>query len=205
MAIEKALYTAQATSTGGRTGTTKSSDGRIELQLSTPKTLGGDDGPGTNPEQLFASGYSACFIGAMKAVAARQKISLPANVSIKSDVSIGPMAGTLWVSVQEWTGPNGATGWVEKMNRMEIPLQILESSSNKLVTKIADPKLPFGGTWTYEVQPDGTGSAVTITEDGEVYNPIFRFVSKFIMGHASTINGYLRALGKKFGQDVMLQ
>ena len=93
MAIEKALYTAQATSTGGRTGTTKSSDGRIELQLSTPKALGGDDGPGTNPEQLFASGYSACFIGAMKAVAARQKVSLPANVSIKSDVSIGPLAG----------------------------------------------------------------------------------------------------------------
>ena len=69
----------------------------------------------------------------------------------------------------------------------------------------ADPKLPFGGTWTYEVQPDVTGSAVTITEDGEVYNPIFRFVSKFIMGHKATMNGYLRALGKKFGQDVMLQ
>ena len=93
MAIEKALYTAQATSTGGRTGTTESSDGKIRMQLSTPKALGGDDGPGTNPEQLFASGYSACFIGAMKAVAARQKVSLPANVSIKADVSIGPMAG----------------------------------------------------------------------------------------------------------------
>jgi Ohr subfamily peroxiredoxin len=92
MAIEKALYTAHATSTGGRTGTTDSSDGKIKLQLSTPKALGGDDGPGTNPEQLFASGYSACFIGAMKTVA-RAKISLPANVSIKSDVSIGPMAG----------------------------------------------------------------------------------------------------------------
>ena len=93
MAIEKALYTAQATSTGGRTGTTKSTDGRIGLQLSTPKELGGDSGPGTNPEQLFASGYSACFIGAMKAVAARQKIALPADVSITADVSIGPMAG----------------------------------------------------------------------------------------------------------------
>jgi len=93
MAIEKALYTAHATSTGGRTGTTESSDGKIRMQLSTPKALGGDDGPGTNPEQLFASGYSACFIGALKAVAARQKISLPANVSIKADVSIGPMAG----------------------------------------------------------------------------------------------------------------
>jgi osmotically inducible protein OsmC len=93
MAIEKALYTAQATSTGGRAGTTKSSDGRISLNLSTPKGLGGDDGPGTNPEQLFAAGYSACFIGAIKAVAARQKIALPAEVSNTADVSIGPMVG----------------------------------------------------------------------------------------------------------------
>ena len=93
MAIDKALYTAQATSTGGRTGSTESSDSKIKLQLSTPKELGGDSGPGTNPEQLFAAGYSACFIGAMKAVAAKQKIALPADVSIKSDVSIGPMTG----------------------------------------------------------------------------------------------------------------
>ncbi|MBN8508837.1 MAG: organic hydroperoxide resistance protein [Burkholderiales bacterium] len=93
MAIDQALYTARATSTGGRTGTTESSDGKIKLQLSTPKGLGGDDGPGTNPEQLFASGYSACFIGAMKAVAMRQKIKLPAEVSITSEVGIGPMTG----------------------------------------------------------------------------------------------------------------
>ena len=93
MAIDKAAYTAQATSTGGRTGTTASSDGKIKLNLSTPKALGGDDGAGTNPEQLFASGYSACFIGAMKAVAARQKIVLPSEVSITAEVSIGPMTG----------------------------------------------------------------------------------------------------------------
>lgn len=93
MAIDKALYTAHATSTGGRAGTTKSSDDRISLNLSTPKELGGDGGPGTNPEQLFAAGYSACFIGAMKAVSMQQKIKLPAEVSIKSEVSIGPMTG----------------------------------------------------------------------------------------------------------------
>jgi Ohr subfamily peroxiredoxin len=93
MAIDKAVYTAQATSTGGRTGSTESSDGKIRLQLSTPKALGGDDGPGTNPEQLFASGYSACFIGAMKAVGARQKIAVPADTSITASVSIGPMTG----------------------------------------------------------------------------------------------------------------
>ena len=93
MAIDKALYTAHATSTGGRTGTTESSDGAIKLPLVTPKELGGPGGVGANPEALFAAGYSACFIGAMKAVAARQKIALPADVSIKADVSIGPMTG----------------------------------------------------------------------------------------------------------------
>ena len=93
MAIDKTLYTAHATSTGGRTGTTESSDGALKLPLITPKELGGAGGAGTNPEQLFAAGYSACFIGAMKAVAARQKIVLPAEVSIKTDVSIGPMSG----------------------------------------------------------------------------------------------------------------
>lgn len=93
MAIDTALYTATATATGGRAGTAKSSDGALEVTLSTPKELHGAGGPGTNPEQLFAAGYSACFIGAMKAVAARQKQVLPAEVSITSQVSIGPMTG----------------------------------------------------------------------------------------------------------------
>jgi lipoyl-dependent peroxiredoxin len=93
MAIDTAVYTAHATATGGRAGTAKSSDDRLSATLSTPKALGGDDGPGTNPEQLFAAGYAACFIGAMKAVAARQKLKLPAEVSINSQVSIGPMTG----------------------------------------------------------------------------------------------------------------
>ena len=92
MAIDKALYTATATATGGRAGTAKSSDGVLDLALTTPKELGGNGATGTNPEQLFAAGYSACFIGAMKAVAGKQKISLPAEVSITSDVAIGPHA-----------------------------------------------------------------------------------------------------------------
>ena len=93
MAIDKALYTAQATATGGRTGTARTPDGTLDLKLTTPRELGGPGGPGTNPEQLFAAGYSACFIGAMKAVAGRQKIALPAEVSITSDVGIGPLTG----------------------------------------------------------------------------------------------------------------
>ena len=93
MAIDQAVYTAHATSTGGRSGTTRSSDGAIELALVTPRELGGAGGVGTNPEQLFAAGYSACFIGAMKAVAARQKVALPAEVSIDASVGIGPHTG----------------------------------------------------------------------------------------------------------------
>lgn len=93
MAIDTTLYTATATATGGRAGTAESNDGRLKATLSTPKALGGDDGPGTNPEQLFAAGYSACFIGAMKAVAGRQGKRLPAEVSITSKVGIGPMTG----------------------------------------------------------------------------------------------------------------
>ena len=102
MSLEKILYTATATATGGRAGTAQSSDGALQVALSTPKELGGDGGPGTNPEQLFAAGYSAYFIGAMKAVAAREKIQLPAEVSITSDVAIGPYAekpGTFSIAV----------------------------------------------------------------------------------------------------------
>ena len=89
----KALYTAVATATGGRDGRAVSSDKILDVKLTTPKELGGAGGEATNPEQLFAAGYSACFIGAMKAVAAKQKLALPAEVSIKSEVSIGPMTG----------------------------------------------------------------------------------------------------------------
>jgi Ohr subfamily peroxiredoxin len=86
---EKILYTAHATSTGGREGTSKSDDGVLDLKLTTPKGLGGNGAVGTNPEQLFAAGYSACFIGAMKHVAMLQKIALPADTSINADVGIG--------------------------------------------------------------------------------------------------------------------
>ena len=91
MKLDKVLYTAHATSTGGREGTSKSDDGVLELKLTTPKGLGGNGATGTNPEQLFAAGYSACFIGAMKHVALMQKVALPADTSIAADVGIGPI------------------------------------------------------------------------------------------------------------------
>jgi len=89
MSIEKVLYTAQATSTGGREGRSVSSDNLLDIQLSTPRELGGAGGPGTNPEQLFAAGYSACFLGALKFVAGQAKVALPADTTVTGKVGIG--------------------------------------------------------------------------------------------------------------------
>ena len=86
------LYTAQATATGGRTGSAKSSDGRLEVTLDTVKELGGAGGAGTNPEQLFAAGYAACFLGALKFVAGKEKVAIPADTTVTADVGIGPRA-----------------------------------------------------------------------------------------------------------------
>jgi osmotically inducible protein OsmC len=83
------LYTAHASAHGGRDGVAASSDGKLEVRLSTPKELGGPGGEGTNPEQLFAAGYSACFLGALKFVAAQNKIALPADVRVEANVGIG--------------------------------------------------------------------------------------------------------------------
>ena len=100
MSIQHVLYRAQATSTGGRDGRSVASGGQFDLKLSTPKELGGAGGDGTNPEQLFAAGYSACFIGAMKAVAAQEKLRLPAEVSIAGSVGIGQIPGGFGIAVK---------------------------------------------------------------------------------------------------------
>jgi len=86
----KVLYTTQATATGGRTGSAKTADGRLSVVLDTPKELGGNGGEGTNPEQLFASGYSACFLGALKYVASQRKVKIAEDSTITATVGIGP-------------------------------------------------------------------------------------------------------------------
>lgn len=97
--VEKVIYKAHATATGGRDGTVKSSDGLLELKLSVPKEMGGAGG-GVNPEQLFAAGYSACFIGAMKFVAGMQKIAMPVDASINASVGIGQIPAGFGIEVQ---------------------------------------------------------------------------------------------------------
>jgi Ohr subfamily peroxiredoxin len=100
MSIEKVLYRAKATATGGRDGRATSSDNVLDIKLTTPKELGGAGGDGTNPEQLFAAGYSACFIGAMKFVAAQQKLQLPADTQVTGQVGIGPIATGFGIEVE---------------------------------------------------------------------------------------------------------
>jgi len=87
------LYKTQAKATGGRDGHAATLDGALDVKLTTPKELGGGGGAGNNPEQLFAAGYAACFIGAMKAVGPKIGVKVPEDVAIDSSVSLGPTNG----------------------------------------------------------------------------------------------------------------
>lgn len=98
--LEKVVYSATAKATGGREGNVSGASPKIEFKLSTPKELGGAGGDGTNPEQLFAAGYSACFIGALKLVASQEKVALPNDVSIEGTVGIGPISHGFCIAVE---------------------------------------------------------------------------------------------------------
>ena len=94
--LDKVLYTARAHTTGGRDGASRTDDGRLDVKLSSPGTAG----TGTNPEQLFAAGYSACFIGALKAVGGMQKIAIPQDVAVDAEVDLGPITGGYGIAVR---------------------------------------------------------------------------------------------------------
>lgn len=91
MSLEKVVYTAKAQATGGRDGRATSDDKVLDVKLGVPKEMGGAGGEVTNPEQLFAAGYSACFLGAMKFVSGRDKIAIPKDASVEGEVGIGPI------------------------------------------------------------------------------------------------------------------
>jgi uncharacterized protein YndB with AHSA1/START domain len=112
----------------------------------------------------------------------------------RSDVRTVEVLSTSPLTWRE-TGRNGS---------MTLAAEVSEPP-RRLVGRIQDQGMPFGGAWEYQLEPDQADSArtrITITERGWVSNPIFRFVSKFVMGHYSTLEAYTRALGRKFGADV---
>lgn len=120
--LEKVLYTAHAHTTGGRDGASKTNDGRLDIKLSSP----GTSGTGTNPEQLFAAGYSACFIGAMKAVAGKTKATLPADLAIDAEVDLGPIPNAYGIAV-----------------RLKVSLPGMERSAAEALVQAAHQVCPY--------------------------------------------------------------
>ncbi|HHA0035422.1 TPA: organic hydroperoxide resistance protein [Yersinia enterocolitica] len=100
MSIEKVVYRAKAKATGGRDGRATSSDGVLDVKLGVPKEMGGAGGAVTNPEQLFAAGYSACFLGALKFVASKEKVKIPDDASIEGTVGIGAIPTGFGIEVK---------------------------------------------------------------------------------------------------------
>ncbi len=121
--LDKVLYTARAHTTGGRDGASRSDDGRLDVKLSSP----GTSGTGTNPEQLFAAGYSACFIGAMKAVAGKVGVTIPQDLAIDAEVDLGQIpnaygiAVRLKVSLPAWTRPRRRNWWMQRTRSAPTP------------------------------------------------------------------------------------
>jgi uncharacterized protein YndB with AHSA1/START domain len=107
-------------------------------------------------------------------------------------------------SVRRLPDRDGRPAWVEKSSFGEMPLEVVEwDPPRRMIGWIADPDLPFGGTWTYELTPtEAGGTELRITERGRVNNPFFRFMARFIFGYATTIEQYLTDLGRHFGETV---
>jgi uncharacterized protein YndB with AHSA1/START domain len=104
------------------------------------------------------------------------------------------------VEVHPGDGPRRFT---EESSNGSLTMQVEEADPpHRLVTRIVGDDLPFGGAWAWSVTPEGTGSRVTVTEHGEVYNAVFRFLSAYLMGHTATLDAYLGALGRKYGIEV---
>ena len=112
-----------------------------------------------------------------------------------------------WRSDVKATGtlPDGRW-WEQDGHNNKVTFELVEDRPpTRRVTRIADKSLPFGGTWTVEVEPQSEGSTVRITEDGEVYHVIFRFMARFVFGYTGTIETYLRDLGRTFGETVQIE
>ena len=110
-------------------------------------------------------------------------------------------------SFEELPDREGHKVWVEvDKHGQKITFERVEAIPPvSMVTRIADPKLPFGGSWTHQISAVDGGSELMITEAGEVYNPIFRFVFRFVIGHSASIEKYLTALGNKLGEAVSVE
>ena len=125
--------------------------------------------------------------------------------AIITNASAFPKWRSKITSVENVKSTDSSWSYREKGSDGDV-LYVVEQAvpGQRLVTRIADKSLPFGGTWTYEITPSIAGVWLRITEDGEVYNPFFRFMSRFVFGQHATIDTYLTDLGRKLGQPVAI-
>ena len=160
-----------------------------------------------------------CAVAAVPIVIVGVGALLPEEHTATSHATINAPPDSVWdalTEVEEFPAWRDDVGRVELMpprdgHRMWREIgkhdavmyeEVEAERPRRLVARIADPSLPYGGSWTYVVAPERDGSRVTITEDGVVRNPVFRFVSRFILGHHATQDAFLRALGRRFGQEA---
>jgi uncharacterized protein YndB with AHSA1/START domain len=158
-------------------------------------------------------------LGAVVAIVVVGGMLLPKEHTARSHATFNAAPDSIWRALTDveafpsWRGDvsrvellplsNGRRSWREIGKNGTITFEeIAAEPSRRLVSRIADPNLPFGGSWTYDVAPDSNGTRVTITENGIVYNPVFRFMSRYVFGHHATQEAFLRSLGKKIGQTV---
>jgi hypothetical protein len=148
---------------------------------------------------VIAVGYS---IPRAHSVSRTTALPLPPDAvyAILIDVDRYPSWRPAVKSLQRQPDREGRPAWTEEVSGMKIPLYFerMERPS-LLMSRIADPSLPFGGTWTYRLEPAPGGSTLTITEDGDVSNPFFRFMSRFVFGHTATLDGFVKDLGSRAG------
>ena len=106
-------------------------------------------------------------------------------------------------TVERLPDHTGKEAWRQELSTGPLPMFVVsESPPNRVVTEIIDEGMPFGGTWTYVVEADGPGTKITVTENGKIYNALFRVISRFVMGYHGTLDNYLTALGEHFGETV---
>jgi Polyketide cyclase / dehydrase and lipid transport len=136
-------------------------------------------------------------------VRARYKATPQQIFDAITDVTNGASWRTGLESVEMLAAEDGKTKWLENAEWGKLTMVMDEATSpSRVVSRIADTSEGFGGTWTYEIAPEGAGSVLTITEHGEVYNPMFRFMSKFVFGHYKSLETYATDLGRKFNEQV---
>jgi uncharacterized protein YndB with AHSA1/START domain len=158
---------------------------------------------------------AAAILGALVLLIVVIGWSLPVKHTAASEVTINAAAGPLYdliTDVERYPQWRSSVERTERLSDSAGKTRFREVGSNgtilyeveaaepnrRIVTRIADRSLPFGGSWTYELIPRGSSTTLRITENGEVYNPLFRFVSRFVMGHTRTIDTYLQDVAKHF-------